>query len=420
MKKIISTGAILIMTACVSQPFQAVVDMPYTDANTTRPSVELTQVERTDSTTELTFMASYDYHYATFQFGDKINLVAGDTRLPVKSIESLGNTLIKNDDYVVMPQGIPVQFKLVFAALPKDVETVDFVQEKDGAVINSIWGIDLTSRRSPESLPADIPENLLTPAPFTGTLPHIVETDGIAKITVHMVAWRSWMDHRLDLYINTLDATQEKIKAKFDDGGVVTVEVPLKGTALISAHTPYNVSAGVYVDPGEDINLYVLPTNSSDAQRFIRPQGVSDGKYRHFEAISDELSKVFEFDDYMDTLLINKTNPDEYFAAMMKIHSNGLDTIKAHNLDYEMERFARSYVDRRMMYQAVNPGAYIPRDWNTRDSSEPDSVLRFSSDQVRQLRTSIDFDNPLLELKSISDVRLRSRFLKAKELILAE
>lgn len=416
-KNKLAFGAVLLITGCTGQQFPKVVDTPYCDANTTRPAVELTQVERTDSTTELTFMAMYDYHDIIFQLGDDINLVTGDIKAPVKRVQSIGNTVISNNN-VIMPQGIPVQFKLIFPALPENVATFDFVQKNNkGDVTNSIWGIDLTGRRLPDQLPAEIPAKLLEHDLSAGPLPQIVEKDGVARVTAHAVAWRDWMDRSVSFVVNTIDDTQQIIESEFDEKGIVTVDIPLRGTASILAITPYNTYASFYVDPGEDINLYILPNNSSMTQRFIRPSGVNDGKYRNLGTMSN---KLISFNEYADTLLLGKTNPNEYFAAMMEIHRNGLDSIKARNFAPDMEKYARSYIDLCLMAQTLKPDAYIPRDWDQRDSAKADTVSRFTSGQIKQIRSCIDFDNPLLELKSIGNPGSRSTFLKARDLILAE
>lgn len=129
---------------------------------------------------------------------------------------------------------------------------------------------------------------------------------------------------------------------------------------------------------------------------------------------------VFFFSEFADTLLLDKTNTDDYFAAMMKIHSNGLDSIKARKFEPDLEKYARGAVDRQLMYRALMPDAYTPRDWDERDAAKPDSILRFSPEQIEQIRSSIDFSNPMLELRSIGNLGTRTMFLKAKELILAE
>lgn len=410
-------GAIMLISGCKMQDITPdVVDMPYCDANTTLPGIELTQIQRTDSSTEVTFMALYDYHDTTFPLGDEINLVNGYFKAPVQEIVSIGNTVIQNNR-VIMHQGVPSQFKLIFPPLPDDFTSIDFVQTKNGKVKNSIWGIDLTGKRSPDELPADIPSDLLLVDMAADSLPSIVEKDGVAKVTIHAVAWRDWMNRNVSMVINTIDDTQQTIHTEFDKEGVATLEIPLKGTAQISAYTPYNTYADVYVDPDEHINLYVLPDNRSDAQRFIRPNGVIDGKYRNIKAMS---RKLLFFEENADTLLLDKTDTDEYFAAMMQIHAHALNSIRTGNFAPALERYARSGADRQLMRFALNPDANTTRDWDARDAAKPDTVLRFTPDQIRQIRSAIDFSNPLLELKSIGNPGYRSNFLKAKALILAD
>lgn len=416
MKHILSLGAIALLVGCTQQQLPAVIDMPYCDANRILPATELTQIERTDSTTVLTFSTMYDYHDYSLKIGAGYRLWFGDFSTPMKELVVPGEVDFDGNK-ISVSQGVPAQFRMIFAALPKDVESVDLVQEVYGNIKNAIWGIDLTGKRSPNELPAEIPAELLNYNFATGNLPQVVTKEDVVKITAHAVAWRSWMKHDVEFIVNTVDDTQERIKAYFNDSGVVTIDIPLKGTASISAHTPYNTYANFYAEPGEEINLYILPDNNSETQRGSRPNGVIDGKYRNVKAM--EMDFVFYQED-ADTLLYNKTDPNDYFTAMMKIHSDGLDSIQAGNYEPDKEKYARAVVDRHMMSQTLRPDAYTTNDWMQSYSVKPDSVLRFSPDQLRQIRESIDFTNPLLEVISIGNPGSRSRFLKAKELILAE
>ncbi|MDE6512594.1 MAG: hypothetical protein K2L05_00215 [Muribaculaceae bacterium] len=426
MKKIYVLGAIMLITGCATQHLPAVVDMPYCDANITGPAVELTQVERTDSTTELTFTTMYDYcddDETFFELGNEIHLVSGYYKAPLKKLRPLTNIGSKKNnkvstDKISMPTGVPVQFKMVFPALPADCETVDLVQKKDGRVMNSIWGIDLTGTRSPSEFPADIPAELLQFDFATGNLPGIVRKDGAVKIHAHVAAWRDWMGRDISFVVNTIDDTQQRIKSHLNDYGVVDIEIPLKGTAEIVAEIhPYNVYADFYADPDEEINLYILPSNHSDAQRLVRPLGVTDGKYRN---IPDMMHKLFLFHEYADTLMNNKTDVHDYFASMMKIHSDGLDSIQARNFAPDMQKAARALEDLKLMYRTGNLKKYFANTVVATPVADAGYAFSFRPEQLKQIRESIDFTNPLLELISIGNPGARTRFLQAKELILAE
>lgn len=406
----------MLLIGCKSEKLHLPTDMPYSDANTTLPGMELTLVERTDSTTELTFMGLYDQYDSFFRISDDVSLVAEDFQVPLKDVQVIGNTKFEGKN-IYLRRGVPSQFKMIFPVIPDDITSIDFIQKEDGKVVNSIWGIDLTGQRSPDEFPAEIPAELLSHDFYSGNLPEIVKGEGIAKVTAHATAWRKWMDPKVEFVVNTIDDTQTRIKAEFDSNGEVTMEFPLEGTACIFAMTPYCTYASFYVDPGEEINLYILPDHHAEAQRFIRPQGVTDGKYRDIPAMGKRLL-FFDEDAYVK--LVGKKKTNDYFKTMMEIHSNGLDSIKARNFEPDMERYARGRVDRRLMYQALSPDTYTPRDWDERDAAKPDSILRFTPEQVKQIREAIDFSNPMLELGSIGNPGNRSRFLKAKELILAE
>lgn len=416
MKHIFSLGAIVLLVGCTQQQLPAVIDMPYCDANTILPATELTQIERTDSTTVLTFSTMYEYKDHFLKVGAGYRLWFGDFSTPMKELVVPGDVDFDGNK-IAMSQGVPAQFRMIFAALPKDVESVDLVQEVNGNVKNAIWGIDLTGKRSPNEFPTEIPVELLDYNFATGNLPQVVTKKGVVKITAHAVAWRNWMNHYIEFIVNTVDDTQECIKTYLNDSGEVTIDIPLKGTANISARTAYNTYSNFYAEPGEEINLYILPNNYSETQRGIRPNGVIDGKYRNVKAMERDF--VFYQED-ADTLLYNKTDTNDYFTAMMKIHSDVLDSIQAGNYEPDKEKYARAVVDRHMMSQTLSPDAYTTDDWRQSYAVKPDSILRFTPDQLRQIRESIDFTNPLLEVISIGNPGSRSRFLKAKELILAE
>lgn len=416
MKKLILSGAILLLCGCAAQHLPSTVSLPYTDGNTSRPAINLTQVVRTDSTTEMTFTAVYDdYDIATIFDGD-ISLIAGDFSAPLKAIVPLGNTKMVNSA-IIMRQGVPAQFKLTFPPLPDDVASVDLVQTNGGNLEDTrIWGIDLTGKRSPDEMPADIPQELLEFNLSSGNTPGVTYKNDTLRITAHAAAWRPWMNNSVRFYVNTVDDKQLVYNSEFNENGIAHINIPLTATAGISACTPYNTYSFFYADPGEDINLYILPINRSDAQRFIRPTGVTDGNHRNLAAMTQILlpSSIFV---YSDTLLLDKTDTNEYFAAMMQIYRNDLDSIKAMKLAPDVERFARAILDRRLMSQTINPDAHTPRDWDERDAAMPDSVLRFSPDQVRQIRELIDPSNPLIELLSLRNPGQRTAFVKAKTLL---
>ncbi len=423
MGKAIALGALMLLTGCATQRMPSVIDMPYCDANTMRPAVDLSQIERTDSTTELTFMATYFMDIYS-ELGDDINLTSGDFTVPLKEINSIGNTVISQNK-VLIKQGVPSQFKMIFPALPENITTVDLIQKKNGKmpvmtgeIINQIWGIDLTGKRSPEEFPAEIPSNLLKHDLSSGNLPRIVRKDGVVKINAQVAAWRDWMSNNVDFYVNTIDDTQEKIPSKFDKNGHVSLEIPVKGTAWIFAITPYNVCATFYADPGEEINLYIMPINRSETQNFTRPNCFTDGKYRNIAPMDVKWNQA---DLYApsNAILINKTNTDDYVAAIIELHSAELDSIKAFNFEPDMEKFARARIDDKLIHRTLCPDAYI-NAMMFKDEAKPDTVLRFSPDQIKQIRSSIDTDNPLLELLSIGNSGDRSRFLLAKKLILDE
>lgn len=406
-------GAMLLLSACAAT-MPRVVDMPYADANIAG-AVELMQVERNDTSTVLTFSAMYDYYDFWIVLGDEIYLTTGNDSLPMIRAE-LPASSGPNGKVITLLKGVPVEFRLIFPALPDDAASLDFIQKTGGRVENSIWGIDLTGKRLANELPAEIPAELLKHDFVNDTLPRMVHTQGIATVKVHVVAFRPWMLREGFFRVNTLADTQETYHFVLDDKGETTVEIPLNGTANISAHIQTNTYASTYVDPGETINMYLLPNHTSEAQRYHRPTWVTDGKYRDLETLGKQVLYSM-FQENADTLLLNKRDRDEYFAAMIQIHANGLASIDEHNFSPLLAKYVRGCLDRVLMNQTVIPDAYIPDDWDERDAAKPDSISRFTPEQLAEVRSRIDFSNPIIELRSISNPGNRPLYLKAMEML---
>lgn len=391
--------AIALLAASCTRQLPSTVDMPYYDGNTFLPATELMQVERTDSTTVLTFMTMYDYYDFNIVLGDETYITTPSSgNLPLQKIQGVGSTRIENNR-IMLKKGIPSEYKMIFPAIDPDAVSLDFVQkDNQGKVLRAVWGIDLTGKRAPGEYPADVPAELYDNDLRGDTLPRLVTTADTATVNIHVAAWRNWMSTAGDIYVNTIADTQEHIPFTLDDHGTSTVKIPLEGTANIVVNISTNTYASTYVAPGETMDIYLLPDNRSESQRWHRPAGVTNGKYRILDALS-RASFGFQID--ADTLLIGKTDPDQYFVAMMQIHSDGLDSLRARNYDPIVATNLRAWLDRQLMYQMLLP----------------DSVVRFTPAQIAEMRAAIDFDNPLLELKSIGNPGNRTRFLQARRLL---
>lgn len=412
--KVMLFAAMLLLVSC-KEELPSTVDMPYCDGNTLLPATELMRVERTDSTTVLTFMTMYDYSDFTMQLGNDFFIVSncGDPK-QFRSLEGVGSTEIV-DNQVMLKKGVPAEYKMIFPAIEKEATSLDFLQAENGKVAGSISGIDLTGKRLPSEYPSDIPAALFEHDFVNDTLPRLVEFSGTAKVNVHVAGWRKWMSKSGNFTINTMADTQETIPFTLDDNGEATVEIPLEGTACISAHISTNTYATTYIDPNETIDMYLLPNNYSESQRWHRPAGVTNGKYRDIEAMANP---IWDFQIYADTLLIGKTDRDEYFEAMMKIHSDGLDSLQQRNFEPNVAATVRAGLDRKLMYCAIAP--YLSAEWEVYSKygcSTPESVICFTPQQIDEIRRSIDFSNPLLELKSMANPGNRTRFVQAKKLL---
>ncbi len=96
----------MLLIGCKSEKLHLPTDMPYSDANTTLPGMELTLVERTDSTTELTFMGLYDQYDSFFRISDDVSLVAEDFLFPLNDEQIICNTNFEGKN-IYLIRGVP-------------------------------------------------------------------------------------------------------------------------------------------------------------------------------------------------------------------------------------------------------------------------------------------------------------------------
>lgn len=412
--KIFAIGALALLTGC-NDEMPRIVEFPYTEGNTVVPQTEVMEIERTDSFTVITLMTMYDYYDTDLQFNHDTYLTTGDyDHRPLKSVQNEGPMDTENNK-ILLKKGIPVRYKLTFPPIPKDAEYVDLV----GVTTSihgpgSIWGIDLTGKRSANEPPTGIPAGLSEFDLINDTLPHIVRAEGTATVNLHIVGFRPWMSRNGRMWVNTIDDTQENYPLYFSEQGDATVEIPLKGTANINVNISTNTYASTFVDPEETMDMYIVSNNYSDA-RPINPMSVTNGKYRNSAAVDYPLWKLNSIN--ADTLLAGKTDRDEYFNALLQVYDIFTDSIAAQKFPPLAEKVARGWLDRLLMSCTSTSMRFISQNNNGDKSCKPDSIDAFTPEQLNEIRSRIDFTNPALELYSIGNPGARTRYLRAIEML---
>lgn len=398
-------AAASLLSACGGKSVNR-IDMPYCDGNLSS-ALELTAVERSESKTELTFLVMNTPGWLQFGMSKNVYITSGDDSLALVSSEGYTpGTEIK------LRNGIPVQFKLTFPPLPADATQFDFIDPGKSRFRPCIWGIDLTGKRSANEFPTDVPAELLQHDFVNDTMPRIVTDSGTATINIHLAAFRPWISPNGRLIVNTMDDTQERIPFTTDKNGHATIRLPLKGTANVTVMYETNTYASTYVDPNENINIYVLPDNNSVSQRLRRPGGVTDGKYRNIKPMQQELL-LFQLD--ADTTIYYATGPEDYIDRAINLHAATLDSIEARNFPPLLHQWARASADRKLMYQIIAPRLYTPGNYLEDITDVTDSVPVFTSEQLRRVARRIDFEAPALEIYSIGNPGWRTAWLRSRK-----
>lgn len=386
------------------------IDMPYCDGNLSS-ALELTAVECSESETVLTFVVLNTPNWLHFEMSENVYLTTGNDSLPL--IGSEGYTPGKD---MKLREGVPVQFKLTFPPLPADAVQFDFIDPVKSRARPCIWGVDLTGERSANDFPADVPAELLRHDFVNDTMPRIVTDCGTATVNIHLAAFRPWISPNGRLIVNTMADTQERYGFTVDKEGNATVKVPLMGTANITVMYETNTYASTYVDPGENINIYVLPDNNSSGQRLRRPGGVIDGKYRNIKPMQQELL-LFQLD--ADSILYHATGPDDYIDRAISLHQATLDSIEARKFPPLLKEWARASADRKLMYQVIAPSLYQPGMYLKDITDVTDSVPDFTPGQLKRVARRINFDSPALEIYSIGNPGWRTAWLRAHRALLS-
>lgn len=392
MKHLLLYAAILasvMLAACGGTKLPRQVDMPYCDGNLSC-MVELTGVTRTDSNTVLTFLATNAPGWYELKITKDAYLTTGNNHLPIIGAEGIepGSTLY-------LQPGVPTEFKLTFPPLPKSAKSLDFVDPWQSQHRICIWGVDLTGTRSANDVPAEIPEELLT-NDLSGRFPKELLDTGTATVNIHIVAYRPWISPEGMVLVNHLNGKQQQLKFTADKNGDAQVKLRLAGASGVTVMTGSNVWSATLIEPGETVNFYAMPTNSSESQRGHRLNAYSDGKFR-MEPLLETRTSVLLIQTIINLegeLLYQCTDRDRYFANTLELDRRLRDSIAALDVEPMLREWMTALADRQLLRHIGDPGRYILGDWNDGPYTGPE--VKFSPEQIAEVMKRVDFDSPLM------------------------
>lgn len=380
----------LLLAACNSSKLPDRVDMPYCDGNLSC-LVEVTGVTRTDSNTVMTFLASNTPGWFEVTIPQEAYLTTGNDHLPIIGAEG-----IEPGTSLRLKEGVPAEFKLIFPPLPEGATSVDFVDPRQSQLRICIWGIDLTGRRPVDGIPSEIPEKLRT-TDLSGTLPKASTDTGTATVNIRLAAFRPWISPNGTVVINHPNGRQQQLPFTADNDGNATVKVRLAGTTDVTVFAGNNVWSASYVDPGEDVDFYVMPTNCSDSQRG-RLNTYCDGKFGMTPLLDHLSSRKFRQTrcDLEGELLYQCTDRDTYFANALEADRRLRDSINATDAEPMLREWMMSLADIALLKHIANPSQYIIGEWNDVNDSSP--RIEFTPEQIAQVTGMVDFNSPAMRI----------------------
>ncbi|MDE7385663.1 MAG: TlpA family protein disulfide reductase [Muribaculaceae bacterium] len=234
-------------TSCTQKGPRTIENPVINYSNTT--TIDIVGVELTDSCTVLTVNA-------TFNPGYWIRIAPETTlRADGKTYQLIAADGIEPGKEFWMSESGKASFTLTFEPLPFSTDKFDFI-EGDTPGAFKLWDIDITGKQAdkyPTGLPKELKRN-----PKDGPMPDIAFEIGETTVNVHMLPYRPEFGDKVNLYVNSIQGSQQEYTIKLDSLGNGSISFPQYGTAqgFLVFETRY--SGGSYtLYPGETLDCYI-------------------------------------------------------------------------------------------------------------------------------------------------------------------
>jgi len=406
-RKLIGAVSLAILSLAIfscSEPGPRIVDYPVINyANTA--TIDITQVELTDSATILKMDASYYPNYW-------IKIVSG-TYLQAngKKYSLIGAEGIEPDSLFWMPESGRADFTLVFEPLPFSTKTFDFIEGDDERAFR-LCGVDI-SGKEPQKYPEGWPKDLRKD-PVDGPVPDPVFEMGTTSVTFHMLPV---LPDKFDIrmYVNSLDDNQEEYILNFDSAGVVTVTFDQYGSAeAFIADAGANFALGkMTLYPGEAIDYYIdmrITGRNAMNRRDKDHSGVAirnahTGYYGNYDRMMGQhLSDAYhrlpyysgEFGDY-------RMSGEEYKNMVKGEYFANADSIEAWDLPSMVKEARLLLLQNDVLYAMTKYRDVLKRNycrvndaWSERNIPADSIPAKLSDSDFEEVTTWFDISNPKL------------------------
>ena len=290
------------------------VEQPAFDVRNTN-SLEIQKIVLSDTATVF-YIDAYYRPKNWIRIAQATVLETGGKSYPIRS--GVG---IELDKEFWMPESGTASFQLVFAPLPKETKTVDFVEGHDDGAFR-IWGIHLdgTPTHSPLAGKKNPKETVILEKPELKT--------GIGTLTGKLIGYPADMNLTLDAWVfNILKGGADEYKVPVQADGSFKLEVPLLHISTVGLMS--NVfHTDLYLKPSETSSVEVnLPEISRQSSK-IHDKSPSLGEKFYFSgtlaALNNEISNAPEV-----RISLYPESEEEYMQQLKEISTMTVEQFKA-------------------------------------------------------------------------------------------
>lgn len=287
-------------------------------------TLDFPRIELSDSATVL-HVDAYFNPGMWIRISSETYLQADGRKYPV-----LGGEGIDLDSLFWMPQSGEASFRLRFGPLPRGTKSFDFI-ESDCDDCFKYYGIDLTGRKSFESVPAE----LLTPSK-DGAVPEPSFTVGETTVNLHLLGFREGMYREATLYLSTITGEQQPCTAAVDPAtGTATFRFEQYGPA--TALVTMGAGGTIWLSPGETADIYLDLRQAGRA--LLRRRHAEDGpvfeRGLYAKGVYGDLNNLraawdgprFSMNSYSGNFIDYRMTADEYTQAVVSRYESLADSI---------------------------------------------------------------------------------------------
>jgi len=411
-RKLIGAVALAILPFAIlscSKPGPRVVDYPIVNYANTR-TIDITQVELTDSATILKIDASFIPGYWIKIVSDSY-LQADGKKYALTDAEG-----IVPDSLFWMPKSGRAEFTLAFEPLPFSTKAFDFIEGDDDGAFR-LWSVDV-SGKEPQKHPEGLPKELCKD-PVDGPVPDPAFEMGTTNITFHMLPT---LPDKTDLhvYVNTLDGEQEEHVLNFNSAGVATVSFEQYGIAdafIMDPAAGYSVGT-MTLYPGETIDYYIdmrvtgqnAMMRRDKAHRGVALRNTHTGRYGNYDRMIERYNDVpyyslqcrsGEFGDY-------RMSGEEYKNLVKNKYLANVDSINALDIpamakEERLLRLQNEALFAMGCYQRVLNTNYRKAKNAWEEAIPADSIpAKLSDADFAEVTTWFDASNPKLVTNNLT------------------